>query len=139
MKHLRANSSTLSAESSGFVHRSTRAELLDSGALVDVSLPAFVWGFRVPVAVSRAVWLACGRPHEICIEQPDEQAAAIRLSTLLQAAASAARKNPGRAELLFSFALKRIGEPVKRMRLKMICSAGDDGEPVITVLTRYED
>jgi hypothetical protein len=133
------NSSRSGAEPNGLVHRLTRTELLASGRLVDVSLPAFVTGFRLPVAVSRAVWIECVQSHELCIELPGEQAGAIRLVTLLRAAERAARKNPCCAELLFSFALKRHGKPVKRMRLKMVRSAGDDCEPVITVLTRYED
>ncbi|VTU34013.1 hypothetical protein E5CHR_03734 [Variovorax sp. PBL-E5] len=121
------------------VHRCTRADLLDFGDLVDVSLPAFCVGFKLPVAVSRAVWVECVAPYEACIEQPGGQAGAIRLSTLLFAAVDAARKNQDKAELLFSFALKRSGKAPKRKKLKLICSAGDHGEPMLTVLDRYED
>jgi hypothetical protein len=51
----------------------------------------------------------------------------------------AARKNPDKAALLFSFALKRAGKAPKRKKLRLICSAGDRGEAVLTVLERYED
>jgi len=128
-----------SDERSGtIIHRCTRADLLDFGDLVDVSLPALCAGFKLPVAVSRAVWVECVAPYEECIEQPDGQASAIRLSTLLLAAVDAARKNQDKAELLFSFALKRAGKAPRRKKLKLICSAGDQGEPVLTVLDRYE-
>lgn len=121
------------------VHRHARADLLDFGDLVDVSLPALCVGFKLPVAISRTAWVECVAPLEECIEQPDGQAGALRLSTLLFAAIDTARKNPDKAELLFSFALKRSGKAPRRKRLKLICGAGDHGEPVLTVLDRHED
>lgn len=44
---------------SDIIHTHTRADLLEDGDLVDVSALAQEAGFRVPVAVTRAVWADC--------------------------------------------------------------------------------
>lgn len=44
---------------SDIIHTHTRADLLEDGDLVDVSALAQEAGFRVSVAVTRAVWADC--------------------------------------------------------------------------------
>ncbi|WP_325176197.1 DUF6573 family protein, partial [Xanthomonas hortorum] len=44
---------------SDIIHSHTRANLLEDGDLVDVSALAREAGFKVPVAVTRAVWADC--------------------------------------------------------------------------------
>ena len=41
------------------VHTYSRAQMLQDGFLLDVTDEARQAGFRVPVAVSRAVWIDC--------------------------------------------------------------------------------
>lgn len=124
------------------IHSHTRADLIKDGALVEVpwvvSNPA---GLVLPVAFSRAVWLAVmdGLGVERWPETPDmlmETLLVERATRTLRAAARAVqeRRDAGdRGErALFDI-------PLYSLHLHLYIGPGDKGEPVLTVFMPDED
>ncbi|RUR71848.1 hypothetical protein EJP67_32860 [Variovorax guangxiensis] len=125
------------------IHTVTRADLLEMGDLVDVSTTAKEAGFKIPVALTRAVWADCVEwsptdTHRTGAAQDE----AGRLWDVLCIAMFAARQNKNTG--LLTYQLRRVardgqGLTPQLVDLKMVCSGGDDGEPVITILQPSED
>ncbi|MFC7522151.1 DUF6573 family protein [Xanthomonas populi] len=128
---------------SDIIHSHTRANLLEDGDLVDVSALAREAGFKMPVAVTRAVWADCvawsqddtKRKH---VPQ-DEQG---RLWDVLFMARNFAARG-GDANRV-PFALHRVpregrGHQARIVTLHMHIGPGDDAEPVITIMQPTED
>ena len=106
------------------IHVYTRAQALADGELVDVTTTAAEAGFRIPVALTRAVWADC-------VEWTDAD-------TKRQTARVA------KAESSFFFMVYRVPRGGRAMkakltRLKACIGPGDDGEPVITIMQPNED
>ena len=120
------------------VHSYTRAQALADGCLVDVSETAREAGFRVPVALTAAVWGDCvawDRERESCYQ--DESG---RLWDVLSMASFAARSNKGADRLNYSLLrVPRGGRRPERVRLVLHIGPGDQGEPVITIMQPGED
>jgi hypothetical protein len=120
------------------IHSYSRAQALADGVLIDVSETAREAGFKVPVALTAAVWADCvawDREREVC---PQDEAG--RLWDVLSMAAFAARGRPDAAQV--PFALLRV--PCGRLRpelarLVLAIGPGDEGEPVITIMQPGED
>lgn len=120
----------------------TRAQLIEGGDLVDVSVTATEAGFRIPVAMSRAVWCDCVEWGEADGKRQTYQDEAGRLWDVLWMAHLAARRNRDGSALRFQ--LYRVprggaGHMPRLVVLKMLCGPGDAGEPVITILQPSED
>ena len=122
------------------IHVYTRAQAI-ADVLVDVSETAREAGFRVPVAVTSAVWDLI-RPtsgeEEAC---QDEQG---RLWDVLCLAFNAIRRSSTSGnELLFFCYFILIGRPgvsgLRRLTLKLHSGPGDEGEHVITLMLPEED
>jgi hypothetical protein len=116
----------------------SRDQALADGVLVDVSEVAKEAGFRIPVAVTRAVWDTYVAIPE-GVRCPDE---AGRLWDILWMCKNAISRSQGRAtELLFQLHVRnsnRRGTP-PLVTLKAVCGPGDDAAPVITILKPDED
>lgn len=123
------------------IHRYSRAQAIADGLLVDVTDLAREAGFRVPVALTAAVWADCvawGEENNRRQIYQDEQG---RLWDVLCMAYLAARRGSGD---LLSFQMHRVprgnhGSKPRLTTLKLCIGPGDSGEPVITVQMPNED
>lgn len=129
---------------SGFgepIHRYSRAQAIADGLLVDVTELAREAGFRVPVALTAAVWADCvawGEEDNCRQTYQDEQG---RLWDVLWMAFLAARRSTGD---MLTFQMHRVprgkhGSKPRLTTLRLCIGPGDSGEPVITVLMPNED
>lgn len=114
----------------------SRAEALADGALVDVTETAREAGFTVPVALTAAVHADCEDLTGKHIQGGEDYAG--RLWDLLYMASMAARKHHNRdaSEFVFSLIMP-VGER-NNYRAKVVAGAGDEGEPVITIMAPEE-
>jgi hypothetical protein len=125
-------------ENADLIHRHTRADAIRDGVLIDVSAAARDAGFLYPVALTAAAWSRCVEvpPGVVC---QDEAGRLWDVLTMLRVAAGRPSDDPH--ELLFAVHVRtdnRERTP-PLVRLKAVCGPGDDGEPVITILTPDED
>lgn len=116
----------------------TRADALRDGVLVDLSNLALEAGFRIPLAVTEAVYRAYLDPSpEFANEGQSFQGRAWDLLQILRFAAAVYPDcSDIRFKVLFVLSPDCPPEPVD---LKALCHPGDDGEPVLTVLLPNED
>ena len=119
------------------IHTYTRAQALADGALKDVSETAKEAGFRIPVAVTAAVW---SRYVELT---PAAKKAGNdidgRLWDVLWMAYVAARGNPEAQEFLYQLRVVTDRPKPELVQLKLHVGPGDDLEPVITIMLPEED
>lgn len=115
----------------------TRAQAIDDGVLVDVTTTAQEAGFRIPVAMTRAVW--CEYVEVPAgVECQDE---AGRLWDILTMLRFAIRRSDDGPELRFRLHVRndnRPGDP-PLVELKAICGPDDDASPCITITLPCED
>ena len=139
------NNMTTTEDAFGFsiISCYSRAEALADGALVDVSTLGRQAGFRVPVAVTQAVWLDCIEWSEEDSERvgvPQDQDG--RLWDVLWLAWNAARR-AGDGDRS-TFKVCRVDRASKEgsssdVTLCLCIGPGDEGEPVITIMMPDED
>jgi hypothetical protein len=124
------------------VHVYTRREALDDGVLIDVTDLAKQAGFKVPVAITAAVEILVN-PTQLEAEDWG-QSRTRRLWDVLWMARFYAKQNlessEYRFQVIFQFA-GRAGHRAGQRTLSLKCNIGpgDEGEPVITILTLEED
>jgi len=124
------------------ISKYTRAQALEDGVLVDVTDTAREAGFKVPVALTRAVWaLVEPTKEETEVDLQDAQG---RLWDLLSVAAWRARTAPGSDELRFGVLFRLRGRPgvragMHKTELKLHSGPGDGGEHVLTIMLPEED
>lgn len=125
------------------IHRYTRAQAIADGILIDVSTTATEAGFRWPVAMTHAAWLDCVEWTTADNAQQGYQDESGRLWDVLFMAAHAARTtSQQREQLLYSlYRVPRDGQSRQAhlTKLKLMLSAGDEGEPVMTLLLPHEE
>lgn len=121
------------------IHGYSRSQAIQDGVLVDVSEEAQEAGFRIPVAMTSAVWADCVAWCPTDSGKQADQDEAGRLWDVLWLARLAARKAQG-SHLAFDLCrIPRHGHIPQRVRLHMTIGPGDSGEPVITLLLPGED
>ncbi|WP_206171518.1 DUF6573 family protein [Thiorhodococcus mannitoliphagus] len=118
------------------IHVYTRAQALADGVLMDVSVMAREAGFKVPVAVTAAVWSDCvAWPREDAGQ--DEQG---RLWDVLTMARLEAGRHGNLQVVPFKvLRVPRDGTTPQLTQLTLHIGPGDDAEPVITILLPGED
>ena len=128
------------------VHTYTRAEALADGVLVDVTTAGREAGFKVPTAVTAAVFDECIEWTESDAEQSTAyQDQKGRLWDVVFLAAFKARTLAARGvrqnQLLFQLdVVPRPGRTQRRCRtLKLVIGPGDNHEPVATIMLPDED
>ena len=124
-----------------YIHTYTRKQAIEDGALIDISNVAKGRGFRHPVAITSSIW------HEYIV--PCEtlkyigQSIQGRLWDMLSFLYEKIAESPANDFLLFDtfFAMADGWHDYihKCIRLKAVAGAGDDGEPVITIMFPSED
>lgn len=124
-------------EEGDVVFRHTREQALAAGVLVDVSEMAAECGFRVAVAVTRAVWDG--------VVTPDPEAEAMgqsvsgRLWDLLWVLRAQIGGGKAGLDTIHFSLIVQDARRRRTVRLKSICGPGDQGEPVVTMMGREED
>ena len=118
------------------IHVYSRAQALADGVLVDVSPLAREAGFKVPVAVTAAVWADCvAWPAGVAGQ--DETG---RLWDVLYLAGLKARGHLEEQVVVFGVLRVARGETTPSyVALQLHIGPGDQGEPVATILLLGED
>jgi hypothetical protein len=127
----------MSEERTVVIFSYTRAQALADGVLIDVTETAREAGFRIPVAVTRAVW----DQYVAVPEGVTCQDEAGRLWDVLFMLRFAIRTGDGGSETRYRLHVRndnREGDP-PLVELKAVCGPDDDGSPCITVMTPSED
>ena len=118
------------------IHVYTRAQALADGVLMDVSVMAKEAGFKVPVALTAAVW-------SDCVAWPTgdgTQDESGRLWDVLYLARFEARRHRRSERVLFKLLrIQRGSKTLKSVQLVMQIGPGDHAEPVITIMQPGED
>jgi hypothetical protein len=117
------------------IHSYSRAEALEDGVLIDVTSTAREAGFRIPVALTRAVWDSYVTVPPKVVAQ-DERG---RLWDILWMASLAARRNRDAGEVHFTLSVRNDNRQPRPRKLKCAVGCGDEGEAVITILLPEED
>lgn len=116
----------------------TRAQAIADGVLVDVSALAQEAGFRIPVAVTSAVWADC-----VAWTNADSgKGESGRLWDVLWMGALAAKRARGAQRIAFELHRVPRGGRATQPRpvvLNLHIGPGDNAEPVITILMTDED
>lgn len=113
----------------------SRAEALHDGCLVDVSKLAQEVGIKYPTAVTSGVW-------QKCVTVPDNaegQDETGRLWDVLNVLRAAIQTAGNGSRLDFSVAVQGDGNTYQEVSLYSLCHAGDNGEPIITIMLPDED
>jgi hypothetical protein len=116
----------------------SRAQAIEDGVLVDVSTVAKEAGIKFAVAMTAAVW---GQYVEVP-EGVSCQDEAGRLWDIVWMFRCAAAKFDGDTLLFKLYVRNHNRERLTRqdlVTLKAICGPGDNGEPVVTIMTPEED
>lgn len=121
----------------------TRAEALADGQLIDVTETAKEAGFRLPVAITCAVWADCVAWGEAEKARKgtcqDENG---RLWDVIYMAFRAAESNRNASRIQYEIhRVPREGKGVMPRRVFLILDIGpgDSGEPVLTIMQPSED
>lgn len=124
------------------IYSFSRAQSLEDGVLIDVSDTAQEAGFKVPVAMTAAAWHQTVEWTDADSRRQTPQDEAGRLWDVLWMAYLAARRASGSCRVQFQLLAVPRGSAARRPRLMalvMQIGAGDDGEPVMTLMLPHED
>jgi hypothetical protein len=119
------------------IHVYTRAQAIADGGLIDVTETAKEAGFKIPVALTAAVWGDC-----VAWDERYEKAAQdeeCRLWDVLTMAAHTARTHRGSRAGFTVLRIPRGGLQPEPVRLVLHVGPGDEGEPVVTIMQPVED
>ena len=105
----------------------SRIEAFEIGVLIDLSRQAREAGIRYPLAITTEVYQVCLIGDEDDIR--DEMERALDLVTQV---ATIARMSPGVSRVHFDFV--RDDDEFREVPLVLICSLGDFGETVLTIV-----
>lgn len=127
------------SHSDEFMIAYTRAQALEDGVLIDLSEWAssrtgFVGGFKIPVAVTAAVW---SDVESIPSRDQGCQDVRGRAHDVLCIASLAARQNPNANAVTFRVLLS-VGDK-SEVIYRLVIGPGDHGEPVATIMQLGED
>ncbi|MFE7958761.1 DUF6573 family protein [Streptomyces sp. NPDC057413] len=132
------------ADPGEIIHAYTRAQALADGVLVaaDADL-AREAGFRVPVALTSAVWEGCVAWNDSDSERQVPQDERGRLWDVLTMSHHAIRRSDGSGDRVTVDLLRvpRDGRTTQAQPVQLVCAIGpgDRGEPVITIMQPDED
>lgn len=143
------NANTNPFDGAPVIYSYTRAQAIDDGVLVDLTLWARETGFKIPVACTSEVWHRYlvpptgtkefgqserGRGHDLLWMLI---VAIKRQSAHQQAAGNGHAERSDR--LLFEVLFLQAPHRHETVTLKSICGPGDNGEPVLTIMLAHED
>lgn len=118
------------------IYAFTRQNAIEDGLLVELEGMAKECGFRIPVAVTIALWDGFIVPPEdlkYCQDSDD------RAWDVLNCLRNAVARSKGDSNIVrFSTLFQMTEKEHQETKLKAICGPGDDGNPVITVMLPKE-
>ena len=121
----------------------SRAQAIDDGVLIDLTVVGKEAGFKMPVAMTATAWADCVTWSEDDNARQTYQDESGRLWDVLYMAAHGIRtsKRSGDRLLYKLYRVPRDGRSTKAelTSLKLIIGPGDTPEPVITILLPNED
>ncbi|MEE9493030.1 MAG: DUF6573 family protein [Gammaproteobacteria bacterium] len=123
-------------------HAYTRYQAIEDGVLVDASVMAAEAGFKIPVALTSAVWNDCVEWTDEDSKRQAHQDQDGRLWDVLFMASMAARNHATNGIGLYQlYRVPRGGRRTKarRVTLKMHIGPGDQDEVVVTIMQPNED
>ncbi|MGW3984048.1 DUF6573 family protein [Streptomyces mirabilis] len=132
------------ADPDEIIHAYTRAQALADGVLTAADAEsAREAGFRVPVALTSAVWEGCVAWNDGDSERQVPQDERGRLWDVLTMARAAIRRGGGDGDRV-TVDLRRVprdGRARQARPVQLVCAIGpgDHGEPVITIMEPHED
>jgi type I site-specific restriction-modification system R (restriction) subunit len=124
------------------IYSYTRRQAIEDGVLVDVTDVAKNVGFKIPVALTEAVYSNCVQWTELDSDKQTYQDQSGRLKDVLMMAFLAARRRIDTDTVHFqTLRIERDGKSKfpDLVQMKMVVSGGDDGEPVVTIMFPNED
>ncbi len=123
-------------ETTEVIYRYTRAQAIEDGVLIDVTHTAEEAGFRVPVALTTAVWMDC---VDWPIDDRSQDMEGRLWDVLYLAAFEARRKRNSRRVVFQLLRVIRGSNQLFPVQLVLHIGSGDHGEPVITIMQPNED
>lgn len=123
------------------IYSYSRAQAIEDGVLVDISETAREAGFRWPVAITSTAWADCVAWSDNDDQQQVYQDESGRLWDVLWMAFVAIRSASNGSQMEYQlYRVPRDGKSVEAelTTLKLVCSPGDDGKPVITIMLPQE-
>jgi hypothetical protein len=117
------------------IYSYTRTQAIEDGVLVDVSELAREAGFKIPVALTSAVFASYVAVPDACPWQ-DETG---RLWDILQCLRFHVKHEKATSLIRFSVLVQNDRHGPRPVELKALCHPGDSLEPVITVMLPDED
>ncbi len=123
-------------ENCTIIHSYSRKEAIADGVLVDVTEAARQSGFRIPVALTSAVW---GKYVAIPngVTGQDESGRLWDVLWMLYVAIRGTRN--ATRDIRYRLHVRNDSGRLRLVELKALCGPGDDGEPCITVMLPNED
>lgn len=112
----------------------TREQAIEDGTLIDVSKLAKEAGFRFPVAMTAAAWLAA---VEVPLNATDQDETGRLWDVLNVLRFSIVGRN--KSEIRFCVSVVGSTGTFQRVDLKSVRGLGDTAEPVITIMLPHED
>lgn len=116
----------------------SRNQAIEDGVLVDVSKIAQEAGFRIPVAVTRAVWEDCIAWDESEEKTPQDEEGRL-WDVVYMSSIAAQRANQEGSARVQLMRVPRGGIRPQQVSLNMVIGAGDTQDPVITIMQPGED
>jgi hypothetical protein len=114
----------------------SRARAIEDGVLIDVSETAQKIGLRYPTAITASVWADYVRVPE----GAEGQDKAHRLREILfMCCCDFLRPTDDRAEVLFQVPVRNDNHRTTKVTLRAVIGAGDELEPVITIMMPDEE
>ena len=126
----------------GMIYAYSRAQAIEDGELVDVSDIAKRSGFKIPVAVTRAVWDQYIEWTDTDNDRQTIQDKSGRLCDVLWMLYLACKRNTEESYINYELhVILRDGSSKSPtlVKLKSVICGGDEGEPVITIMLPNED
>jgi hypothetical protein len=124
-------------EDAEVIYSYTREQALEDGVLIDVSETAKEAGFKYPVAVTAGVWADIIEPDAIATKHGESKSG--RLWDVLWLLYVAIKMGRSAGDITTYKLIASAGGRQHIRYLKGQCSAGDNGEPVITIMLPNED
>ncbi|MCH8063047.1 MAG: hypothetical protein IH861_11145 [Chloroflexi bacterium] len=115
-----------------------RAQAIEDGVLIDVSVSAREAGFKFPVAVTRTVWDGYVVPDSRARYYQDEMGRLWDILNVLRWYARRSRERGG-SEIHFPVTMIMKARQRRKIVFKALCGPGDNAEPVITIMMPDED
>lgn len=123
------------------IYTYTRSQAIEDGQLIDISTTAKEAGFKIPVAVTQAVWHSYIEWENVKNKKA-AQTTEGRLWDVISILRFACKRFQDKSEIKYRLYVVSSDRQVIKpslIELKAIISAGDNGEPVITIMLSNED